>query len=242
MSGKPIAPIASALPGEPSGNRPAPPLSRETREALAEAGRGLRDLCGIPVFGEGEWIVVRDDVNGTPVKVATVRKMDSASSRPPAFSSPIDGVGSHLPVLLLSAAKAAALASEWAGTSSLRPRAVPFADVFGRARLQLDCAPEAFSLPRRPGLTDTEYRAEVDAACDAEMVAYGRRFGLSAKLLERVGPAGGNPVWEFSGALRDLRRICVSHVAGFDAADGKAKAHRELLGEAEYLLRGAQPA
>ena len=34
-----------------------------------------------------------------------------------------------------------------------------------------------------------------------------RRYGLTAKLLKRVGPGGGNPLWRFSGPAANVRQL-----------------------------------
>lgn len=91
--------------------------------------------------------------------------------------------------------------------------------------LELDCAPEAAG----------------DEAAGDEVRAYARRYGCRAKLLERFGPGGGNPLWEFTGTESDLRRLCAAHVAGHEAAaSGRLRPGERA--EVEFLMEAAGPA
>lgn len=92
-------------------------------------------------------------------------------------------------------------------------------------RLELDCAPEA----------------DAADAADAEIEAYAARYGVSAVLVERVGPAGGNPLWAFTGTEAQLRRLCSAHVAGHDVAEGRADAPAWLPDEVDFLMEAAEP-
>lgn len=91
-------------------------------------------------------------------------------------------------------------------------------------QIDLDCAPESATAEGQ----------------DVEIKAYAERYGCRAALLERNGPAGGNPLYRFFGTEFALRSLCLAHAAGHEAASGAREATAGEKADMEFLAQGIE--
>lgn len=118
----------------------------------------------------------------------------------------------------------AALGTDAEKTAFEALRAAQEAEKMDPCQIDLDCAPES----------------DTAEGQDTEIKAYAERYGCRAALLERSGPAGGNPLYRFFGTESALRSLCLAHTAGHEAASGAREATAGEKADMEFLAQGIE--
>lgn len=78
-----------------------------------------------------------------------------------------------------------------------------------------------------------DYQPTIDAITD-ELTKEVKQFGLTVELVKKIGPAGGNPLYRFTGPIDGLRAyIKAFHNPGLEGKD--------LEAEVDYHLERAKP-
>lgn len=84
-----------------------------------------------------------------------------------------------------------------------------------------NCAEEMDVMSIQQEMANTSAKLELDAAEEGllDLLELAARFECSISLIQRVGPAGGNPLVQVTGALSKLKEFAAEYGKPFDESE-----------------------